>query len=64
MCQAFGSWQAASNLELLGFDSFQQSFMEECYVLGTVLGSVRNTEVDLVTSLSLRILRMVEGAGT
>lgn len=59
MCQAFCSWQAASDLELLGFDSVQQPFIEECYVVGTVLGSVRNPEVDLVRFLSLRILRMV-----
>lgn len=64
ICQAFCSWKRATNLVLLGFDSFQPSFTEEYYVLGTVLGSVGNTEVNPGRSLSLRIHRMVEGAGT
>lgn len=64
MCQAFCSWQPATNLVLLGFNSFQPSFTEEYYVPGTVLGSVGNTEVNPGRSLSLRIHRLVEGAGT
>lgn len=64
MCQAFCSRQPGSNLGLLGFDSFQQSFIEEYYMLGTVLGSVGNTDVSTVRALSLKIHRMVEGAGT
>lgn len=64
MCQAFCSWQPPSNLGLLGLDSFWQSFIEEYYVLGTVLGFVGNTEVNQIKSSPLRIHRMIEGAGT
>jgi hypothetical protein len=62
ICQEFCSWQPASDLGLLGFNSFQQSFIEEYYVLGRVPGSVGNREVNLIGSLSLRIHGMVEVA--
>lgn len=64
MCQAFCSWPLASNPGLLGFDSFQQFFIEEYYVLGTVLSSVGNTDVNPIRALSLRIHRMIKEAGT